>query len=50
MPGTAEVATIWQATTYKSWRDVVDVYQSLIRPQRVLSPAMRRWVEIRRAK
>lgn len=48
MPGAAEVAAIWQATTFQSWAEVARRYRELIEPQRVITPAMRRWVEDKR--
>ncbi len=45
MPGAAEVAALWQATTFASWAEVVERYLRLVRPQQVVTPAMRRWVE-----
>ncbi len=43
-PGTAELSPVWQATTFKSWRELATWYRRLIEPQKVLTPAMRAFV------
>jgi hypothetical protein len=49
MPGAAEVAALWQLTTFAGWQDVATRYRSLVDPQRVVTPAMRRWVAAKQA-
>jgi len=45
MPGVAEVAPTWQVTTFASWAEVVAWYGRLLEAQRVMTPAMRAWVD-----
>ena len=46
-PGTAEVSALVQLTSFASWDALATRYEALIEPQRVLTPAMRRWVAAR---
>ncbi|MGM0574173.1 MAG: DUF3857 domain-containing protein [Myxococcota bacterium] len=48
MPGFAEVGLLWQASSFATWGDLARRYDRLVEPQRVVTPAMRRWVRARR--
>lgn len=50
MPGGAEVALLWQASTHKSWVELARRYQRLVDPQRIVTPAMRRWLARKKAR
>lgn len=47
MPAAAEQGLVWQVSSFTSWEDLAHRYRQLIAPQRVVTPAMRRWVEAR---
>lgn len=47
MPAAAELGLVWQVSSFASWEDLARRYRQLIEPQRVVTPAMRRWVEER---
>lgn len=49
-PAPAELGLVWQVSSFTSWNDLASRYRRLIEPQRIVTPAMRRWVEERVAK
>jgi hypothetical protein len=46
-PAPAELGLVWQVSSFTSWEDLASRYRRLIEPQRIVTPAMRRWVEER---
>jgi len=45
MPGLAEVAPVWQLSTFPSWAALASWYAALLDEQRALSPAMRAFAD-----
>ena len=43
-PGTAELAPVWQVTSFTSWDELARWYTRLIEPSRVVTPALRELV------